>query len=492
MNKKTLQVMMDGSQAERRYLAEKDFGLFFAYYFIDYIKYKFAPFHHQMFRDLMDLDSGKYREVLFLMFRESAKTSISKAFITWLLVFKKRQYILVDSYTRENAERILFDIANVLVTNTKILEDFGNIYSDETLKGKTQKRVDNFLVHNKEIRIEAFSTQENPRGRLHKHVRPDFYLFDDFETNKTKVSKAITKQIISHMDEARSGMSPDGSIIYLGNYISNTGSIQTLLDRAKTDEKLLVRNIPIIQDGEPTWQEKYVLTDAQAEETGKVSIEDKKRFHGSIVFEAEFMNNPFNEENQVFFKRYFKHKPLSYLETIKTRKFAVIDTAISKTDESDFTGVCVTSVDEANNWYVQSRGIKVNAKGIIDLIFQLHDDGCEKIGIETTAYTEAIQPFLEDEMAVRGKYPRIEQLKHGGKKKEMRIEGLVPKYEAGHIYHIEGHTTTLEEQLLTFPMSLYDDELDAEAYMLQMAEPAYPKQNLDYLDEELLHDDIGI
>ena len=62
---------------------------------------------------------------------------------------------------------------------------------------------------------------------------------------------------------------------------------------------------------------------------------------------------------------------------------------------------------------------------------RIHEDGYEKIGIEETVYLDAIKPFIDEEMAKRNKYPRIIPLKHNGVKKEQRIRGLIPKYEAG-------------------------------------------------------------
>ena len=44
------------------------------------------------------------------------------------------------------------------------------------------------------------------RGRIHGHQRPDFLLLDDFETNKTKDSEAITKSVIAHIDEFKGGL----------------------------------------------------------------------------------------------------------------------------------------------------------------------------------------------------------------------------------------------------------------------------------------------
>ena len=115
------------TKQERAYVCSKDYSLFFSYYFIDYIKYPFADFHLEMFQDVADLMDDKYREIVWLMFRESAKTSIAKGFIAWLLCYGKRRYLNVDSFDKENAERILFDVVLELQTNERIKADFGEL-----------------------------------------------------------------------------------------------------------------------------------------------------------------------------------------------------------------------------------------------------------------------------------------------------------------------------------------------------------------------------
>lgn len=445
-----------------------------------------------MFTDLNDLVDDKYRELAWIMFRESAKTSLAKGFVLWLITFKKRNYINADSFDKENAERLLFDVVVEMQTNNKYKSDFGEMYNQKRdPENVTQKRVSNFVANNG-VRVEAHSTQESVRGRLHGHQRPDFLLIDDFETNKTKDSKAYTEQVISHINEFKTGLDSTAKILYLGNYITEFGSVQTLFERAKTDSKLKILKVPVEENGQPTWPEKYAMTDEEAQRTGKVSLEDKKKQFGSLVYSAEMLNQPIDEASQKFFKKWFKYATKETVDKLRTRKFVLIDTALSKNATSDDTGISKVWVSEKNDWYVISRAYRINPKALIDLIFQFHDEGFEKIGIEKTAYTEAIEPFLQDEMRVRGKYPYVVQLSHGGINKETRIEGLIPKYEAGQIYHIEGECEGLEQQLIQFPKAPHDDIVDSLAYAQKLVEPPFPQVDTSIYEAETRYSDIGI
>jgi phage terminase large subunit-like protein len=491
INKPALKKVIEGTTQERVYLCYKEFSLFFTYYAVDYIKYPFAPFHYDMFQDVRDLMSDKYREVAWIMFRESAKTSFAKWLIIWILCNKKRSYLNVDSFDKENSERILFDIVVELQTNPRLKQDYGELFnSKRSTNEATQKRVSNFITNNG-VRIEAHSTQESVRGRIHGHQRPDFLLLDDFETNKTKDSKAYTEQVMKHIDEFKTGLDSTAVIVYLGNYITEYGSIQSLMDRAKVDNRLFVRNVPAIKDGVPTWPEKYALTTAEATTTGKVSLEDKRIQFGAQVFAAEMLNQPIDESTQEFPKVYFKYKKLSDVLAVTHRKFATIDSALTKNADSDYSGITKNYVTENNDWHISCRGYKINAKDLIDMIFILHAEGFEKIGIEEGAFTQAVEPFFQDECRKRNKFPYLVMLKHGGIMKETRIRGLIPRYSSGAIFHLEGECNDLEDQLLRFPRGIHDDCPDSLAYQLKIAEPPY-KAHDNYEEPEPLYSDIGI
>ena len=472
VNKAALEQVIKGTKQERKYLVERDFSLFFLYYFLDYVKYPFAPYHFQMFDDIMDLINGDIRELAWIMFRESAKTSVSKIFLLWLIAFRKRRYLNIDSFDKENAERILFDIVLEMQVNKRFVQDFGELYNAQrSSKEVSQKKINNFVTNNG-VRVEAHSTQESVRGRIHGHQRPDFLLLDDFETAVTKDSEVRTAGIIKHIKEFQSGLDGKARILYLGNYITEFGSVQSLIDRAAYDPGLRIRMVPVIENGEPTWPAKYAMTDKEAEGTDKISLEDKKRVLGSTDFNAEMMNQPIDEETQEFKKELFI--PIAWEDVLakRTRNFITIDTAVSERAEGDFTGIVRNYVDSENKWHFRASQHKFSPKDLIDLLFVLYkEDRPEKIGIEKTIYLQAIKPFLDQECRTRGIFLPIVELEHAQTNKHTRIRGMLPRYESKSVFHIRGECSKLEEELLRFPRSVHDDVMDAAAYQVQIAQP---------------------
>ena len=79
----------------------------------------------------------------------------------------------------------------------------------------------------------------------------------------------------------------------------------------------------------------------------------------------------------------------------------------------------------------------------------------------------------------------IIELSHGGTKKEIRIEGLQPRYENAAVFHImqygKNQCADLEEELLQFPKAVNDDASDSAAYQNQVVEYNYIEE-----DDELL------
>jgi phage terminase large subunit-like protein len=485
MTKKALEKMITGSKEERLFLAEQSFGLFALYYFQHYFKYALAPYHYDFVQDLHDLVDGKVKEVAWIAYRESAKTTLAKLFIIWLIAYNKRKYINVDSFDKENAERILFDIAFELTNNQRVIADYPTLFSKKrALDEIKQNRINNFVTENG-IRVEAHSTQESVRGRIHLNQRPDFLLLDDIETNKTKESVAYTKQVKDHISEAMAGMSPDGMMLYLGNFITEYGNIAYLMERAEKDQTIRVRNIPVIIGGLPAWPAKYCLTDEEAETTGKVSIESKQRQLGSLVFSYEMMNQPIDDTLSEFKKEFVQPVTEYDVDQRETSCYITIDSAVSEKESADFTGVTINKVDTQNKWYVKTYRLKVNSKDLIDHLFYLWQTYKPKfIGLEETSFTIAIQPFLQEEMRKRQQFFIVTPIKHKGIHKETRIRGLIPRWESKSIFLV-GNNSELLDEMRTFPKGQNDDVLDSLSMQLQHArKPNYTPSGVSFDSEE--------
>lgn len=210
----------------------------------------------------------------------------------------------------------------------------------------------------------------------------------------------------------------------------------------------------------------------------KFSIEKllkKKSEMGSYEFSALYQQTPIDEENRKFKAAWFKYRAYEEVSQKLTYNTMTIDPR-GKDDikqGKDFIGVTVNLHDTDDNWNIICYRVKLSATGMIDLFFtnwQKYSLKC--IGVEDTQFWQGLKNTFDQECRLRGVYPMVQELKTGGTQKELRIEGLVPRYEHGKIYHLtvggENQCTDVEEELALFPKAANDDASDSEAYQDQV------------------------
>lgn len=458
-----------------------------------------------MFGDIHDLVDGVITDLVWIGYRESAKTWIAKCFKIYCIVYRLVDYGNVDSYDDDNSEAFLYDVIIELQTNKKLIEDFGNLYNSPRSKDEnTKKRIGDFMVNpvrdddgqvlRLPIRVEGHSTQTPVRGRQHNGKRPDLLILDDFENSITIKSEKITEKVWAHIKEFKGGLdSLRGKKLYLCNYISKFANVQKLIDTAEVNPKMRVRVLPIIRDGKLTWPEKYVMTNKEAEEyrlqnptkTPKASIEAKKMdlwdpSTGDMTWEGEMMCNPIDNSLAKFKQEHFKNISLEEVLRRKMPCFVMLDPAVSEFDDSDDTGGAIVWTDEAGMWYTKPFKLRLDSVGLQNFLFEIYAEldalgtPVRRIGVEEEKYYKAIFPFLKLEMAKRQIYLPMMPLKHSGRSKVDRItNALQYRYESGHIFHVVGEmlggripmlNTDYETQAQRFPGALHDDMLDAHAY----------------------------
>lgn len=197
----------------------------------------------------------------------------------------------------------------------------------------------------------------------------------------------------------------------------------------------------------------------------KEFLDQARRVQGSYMFANQYQNEIIPEGDQTFkaeWIRYYKALPAGLKHT-----FAFIDPAISQEEEADFTALVVIDVDTDHNWYIRNATrYKINPTQIVDLIFRAHDQfKCHGIGIEDVAYQKALLYMLDEEMRRRNVVLPVVGIKPDHREaKNIRIRGLVPRYEWARIFMAQG-LHDLELELAQFPRGKHDDLLDALAYM---------------------------
>ena len=294
-------------------------------------------------------------------------------------------------------------------------------------------------------------------------------LIDDATKNREEAESEIYRERIWNWftSTAFTRLEPKGVCIIIATRWHMDDLIGRVLAHPELSKRTKVMRFPAIAEeddeyrksGEALWKGRYDLKELQ----------EIKSTIGPYDWHSLYMATPILTEKQEFRPEWRKYITAKELEQKNTRKFLTVDTAMSKKAQADYTGFCDNSVDKEDFWHLRAWRKKLGAEELVDTIFSLHTTRkYEKIGIEKTAYTEGLKSYLDQEQRKRGMFLPLVELKHGGTAKEIRIRGLIPRYAAGSIFHVQGECTALEEEQMQFPMGTWDDCLDSCAYMLQI------------------------
>jgi len=293
-------------------------GFVLAYYF-EAMKYKNADFLEK-WQDLLEFD--EFEMILLIGFRGSAKTSLAKIWATRVILYKIHELVGYVCYEKEKASESLFDIMTWLQSHPLIIQDFGDQF-EKPIDLRPEKKTQGNFVTTSGVRVTAISISQTVRGKLHEFERPNCYIVDDFENNTTKRSAVMTFKTKEFFRELLSGLGNNPNLLFISNYISDTGSVAWLEGFANGNKDFHVERQPLILDGKITWPDKYVLTDTEREKSKQeekpISIEALKRKlnkDGEKVFEQEMLLEPITK-GDMFFDREIVDKRIKAIGSAK-------------------------------------------------------------------------------------------------------------------------------------------------------------------------------
>lgn len=189
-------------------------------------------------------------------------------------------------------------------------------------------------------------------------------------------------------------------------------------------------------------------------------------------YSAQYLNQPFSSENQLFKPEYFKY----WNERPKGLFIGMAcDLAISEARSADETAIVVCGMDSEWKLYVLDY-LKGHWKPseVVENVFSMQSKWKPNVvGMETNGFQRTLKLSTEEEMRKRRTYFPIEEIRTGPERsKAERIKTLEPFYRDGNVFHaawMKGKD--LEGQLQTFPKGKHDDIADALSMTLPLLHP---------------------
>lgn len=467
-----------------------------------------APDFHREIADIMNDVSlnVKNAKVAVAAPRGHAKsTYLSKAFPIHELLYRKRRYVIIVSETPKVALANLDWIRSQLKFNVKLRNDFGPLLSPRD-QGNIRDNNEGFIAYEpqgeikKQIALlESASVGGAIRGRNWDGYRPDLIVLDDLEDPRAGGNASTPEQRSQLRDWFTQSVIPLGdpkgkktAFVYMGTTVHADALLMNVLYKRSDFETRLYRAIINQPKRADLWEQCrliYVNRDnpKRAKDALKFYEDNEKEMlldsevlwpegqplwklmawkwdNGSKAFNTEYMNNPIDEESQVFNIESFKYYSgiIDHLSDRYEITMAV-DFAMGK-QKGDYSA-CVTVAREKVTgaiFVIDAYGERIKPDGFLKVIAQkVSQFQPDVIAAEATA----AQEFFVDELKkalIKVGYPsetRVKKIYSRGKK-ELRIEALLPSIENETIQFNKLHALLLE-QFEQYGTGAHDDLPDA-------------------------------
>ena len=456
-------------------------------------------------RDLWRLCCSDNQQVAIAAPRGHAKsTSVTHTYVLASLLFRVKKYALIVANTESLAKKFLYDIKAELLDNEDLIAMFGV----EKLIKDTDTEILCQMADGHRFRVMVLGAGQSPRGTKIDRSRPDLLVCDDLENDEQVLNPERREKfrhwfygaLLPATARKKAHVRVVGTILHM----------DSLLERLMPQEDKR-KGIRLLDDGlkqvstdpNPRWLSVRFRAHTPnfakilwPESFSKEMLEGIRREYTDQgmpeVYAQEYLNHPIDEATAFFkkadllpFKKDDHEKELRY--------YAAADFAISNKQRADYTVIVVAGVDDAGIIYVTDvRRGRWDAKEIIDnLIWVNKKYKPDLFTVESGVIEKSIGPFLRERMMREGfinlnpMVPTVD--------KESRARGIQARLRSGTIRFKQDEEwyPELEQELLTFPRSAHDDQVDALAWIGLTLDQLIPALSPEEIAEQEWEEEFG-
>lgn len=460
--------------------------------------------------EIWDLCCSNKKYVAMALPRGHGKsTAISFAYLLATLLFRQRKFAIIVSDSEYQAAMFLGQIKQALTENEDIINLF-KIKKSPTKNAvefikETESDIIVELEDGHKFRVIAKGSEQKLRGLLWNGSRPDIMVLDDMESDEQVLNKERREKFRKWMYGALiPALSEKGIIRYVGTILHQDSALENLMPKAnavftKRDELKTWTERPVGM----WWSVKYA---AHNSDFSKILWPDRwtkdalKELRADYIarglpeqYSQEYLNIPVDESTAFFRKTDLnaevpedKKKTLNY--------YISVDLAISEKERADYSVFCVGGIDEAGILHIRNviRARMDGAEIVETLIALQRTYEPVAFGIEDMQVTKAIGPYLNREMIERNTFLNIVLMKPHKSDKLTRAQAIRARMRAGGVKFDRGGDwyPTLEDEVLSFPRSRHDDQVDALAYLGLLLEKMIDAPTREEIEEEHYHDEL--
>lgn len=446
---------------------------------------------------------GRAYQQLVLMPRSNFKSSvITEALPLWCLAQNPNLRIFITNEDLNKSENFLRNIEACIRMNELFIELFGDWYHDESggrpeKTGRTWKNSAlTISARTRPIKEPSISTGSPESSKTSMHF--DLVIADDLVSEKNTNTINSIKKTLDYDRQIFSLIDTGGKYIRIGTRYDRDDLYGHVLGEASTNETRtqLVHDVivkraywtdPATGDTKYLFPEKWgcgkstcsrtecqriVETGVPIEWCNKEVLDALKPQLGPYKFGCQYLNQPTNKDTAVFTQDMFlyigEHAELpSNMEPPKPEsRILFVDPSMGQSKDSDFTGMVVCAFDQRDRIFVlDAKQERIKPKDLVDRIFDLHERWqFDRICLEAVSMQKILYEWICDKQEEKGiDLPIIPVNKGNTTSKDMHIMAMEPRFRSGKVFFAKG-LSDLEEQLIHYPNTRYDDLIDALAF----------------------------
>lgn len=514
----------------RRELGRTSILEFAQFYFPHYMTSQSCSFHEEISDILMNMAESHNGRLAVAAPRGHAKsTVVSFFYVMWSICYEKEKFVLILSATAKQAQTLLADITKALETNSKLLDDFSDVFVEKD--GVKSKWTQDEIITKNGVKITALGSGQDLRGLKKYQDRPTLIIFDDVDSAKNTYNAPVREKILNWFtrDVMKAGALKGFNAVAVGTLLHPDSLLSRLTKREEFPDwnKKIYKAIIKFSERKDLWQQwgnilfgrepyeeeiglkaadKFFEVHKQEMLEGtKVlwpEIEDYyklmkiREIEGTYSFDSEKQNDPTNVKDSRYDpdKFYYWDGEFDSVEQLLASfgsEYSIIaacDPSVGAINTRADNSAIVVLAKYKGKLYVIDADITQRPQ---DDLVQAIINYCkirrpmDKFIIEANLFPELLAKYVRERAAQENVLAPLTETRNT-KNKELRIFGMETYITTGIIQFSRRHTVLLD-QLKYFPRDTHDDGPDA----LEMALRGAELNNVTFLDLTEKRDKYG-
>ena len=496
-------------------------------YFPEYVKLPYCSFHEDICKYLKEISNKHDSRLAIAAPRGHAKSTIVSFFyVMWSICHSKEKFIFILSATAKQAQTLLSDVTNALTTNTRLLEDFSDVFANPN--NVKSKLTQDEIITNNNIKITAMGCEQQLRTLKHFQDRPTLIILDDVDSEKNTYNASSREKLFSWFTKTllKAG-AKNFNIIAIGTLL-HPDSLLARLTRPQEFpnwDKKIYKAVISFSERKDLWEEWKNILFARNDFEGEIGVKAADKFfeahreemlegtkvlwpeiedyyklmkikdiEGSYSFDSEKQNDPTTTEDCHYDPDKFFYWDKEYADVDKLlasfgNDYYIIgacDPSTGKTSkDADYYAIVILARHKGK-LYILKADIKKRSqdqlsKDIIDYCRIYQNKNMDRFVVEANSFPEMLANFIRKRMNEEDIIVPITE-KRNTENKQQRIFGMETFITNG-IILFNSFDQTLLDQLKYFPRNDHKDD-GPDALQLAVAEAIKEGTTFVILDEK--------